>query len=486
MSQFNRAILPNESRSEWSSRFYSAAVATGRVFRTVGDDNILIKPKTGLPRRIITPEQFMGSLGEIVDIIERRGHADAQHAVTVALERDEVLMLYNSESRARLPAVHAIVYEPVCVPTESGRYEVVNPGYNPRTGVYYHVDAGEPPLEPVEGVEYLKKCFSAAPFESPGHFSNLIAWLLGGVVLDPTIDPPLLVVSGNQQGIGKSSIVQAAGTIITGIPPNPISPHGSEFSKQVSAQFAENSRFLFVDNIVVKGTGTYDNSHLSTLLTQGFTKKVRILGHSRSVSSSGVLIAASLNDAKFSTDLATRSLPVKLYSWVNRLMSPYCKHFAVEYRRRLYGELLWLALQGVDDPPADDRHLAFRFRRWLAFTRPRVEAYFPALAVDSCGALDEIEQELHEFGLDAEKLLAGAALSFTVEEFVHCVGCHQQYAALNQKLSSITSETRRKDAFGRMLSCKVDHPITIEGSRYVTIKRVTDGHYTFVVQEQKP
>lgn len=478
---FNRAVLRGETRAQWAARFYEAAARSGRVFRT-SDENLLVVPESAAPKRIFSPDQFDGVLGEIVNVVQALRDEDEgdQRMVTTALSRPEIMKLFFSEQKKVLPQVSAVVHEPVVVPAGNGTYVVTQPGYNPGTGVYYYVAPGEVPVVPVEGIEALKFCFSAVPFESQHYAANLMAWLLGGVCLDPLLDPPLLVVSGNQQGIGKSSVVQAAGTIVTGVTPSPISPHGGEFAKQVSAQFLENSRFLFLDNIVVRGTGSYDNTQLSTLLTQGFSKKMRILGHSRHVSASGILVAASLNDAKLSVDLATRSLAVKLCSWQPRLHVPYCKHYATENRRRLYGELLWLALQGRDDASTDERYIGFRFRRWLNFVRPRIEKHFGELAVTESCTLDEITQELYHLGLD------WADTPFTVAEFLQRLAMKtSQFPALAQKRAGIPSERGAQTAFGQLLSGREGQALSLDGTVSVTLESKTsrDGKlYSFKVQ----
>lgn len=478
---FNRAVLRGETRAEWASRFFAAAAASGRVFRT-SDENLLVVPDGAGPKRIYSPDQFDGVLCEIINVVQALRDDDdgEQRMVTANLSRPELMKLFFSEQKRALPLVSAIVHEPVVVPSGNGSYVVTQPGYNPGNGVYYYVPPGEVPVIPVPGTDALAMCFSAVPFENATYRANLIAWLLGGVCLDPTLDPPLLVVSGNQQGIGKSSVVQAAGTIVTGTMPSPISPQGGEFAKQVSAQFLENSRFLFLDNIVIRGGGSYDNTQLSTLLTQGFSKKMRILGHSRSVSASGILVAASLNDAKLSVDLATRSLAVKLCSWQPKLHVPYCKHYAADNRRRLYGELLWLALQSRDDDATDERYIGFRFRRWLNFVRPRIEKHFGPLAVTESCTLDEITQELYHFGLD------WADQPFSVGDFLTRLSTKMsQFPALAQKRASIPSERGAQTAFGQLLSGRENQALSLDGSVTVTLQVETKRNgkvYQFKVQ----
>lgn len=486
---FDVEYQTGEDFEGWARRFYTCALLSGRVFRTT-DGNLLVQHDGGPPIRVTDPSLFQRHLAPIVKSIRYR-NVDGEHvARPCVLDRAQLNMLFGGPAADVLPLVTAVVFDPVVVPQGDGRYAMVAPGFNRGNGVYYYVPSGEPPITPVEGTYHLQRCFSAIPFENPGCFANLVAWLLGGVCLDPKIDPPLFVVSGNQQKVGKSSVIRAAGTIITGVNPNPIASQGSEFLKQLSAQFLENSRFVFLDNIVVRGGGSFDNQQLSTLLTQGFSKKIRILGHSRHVSAAGVMVAASLNDAKFVGDLATRILGCSLCAWEDRIHNPYCVHYATEHRRDLYGELLNMAITGVNDPIDDEHHKTLRFRSWLQFVRPRVEPLFGTLAISEAGMFDDITQEIYHLGLDSQRIFQG--VPFHGHEFVDKIRANAaRYPALYNRFDSLASDRAREVVAGHILSSRADKPLCLAGPDItVTLRSATDRHtktlsYYFEVSEPK-
>jgi hypothetical protein len=109
---------------------------------------------------------------------------------------------------------------------------------------------------------------SGVPFLSEAHRNNVIAWLVGGMTLND-VNPPMITVTGNDRGVGKSSLVQACGYILTGQNQNAIRSSGEEFEKQLGAKFASEERFIMLDNITTGGNRSYKNAKLSSLLTEG-------------------------------------------------------------------------------------------------------------------------------------------------------------------------------------------------------------------------
>lgn len=457
--RFNRRILRDETKEDWAARFYEAAARSGTLYRTAGHGLIYIDSCAG-PRRVMSDNDFFGIANSTVEAIEVKLKDGEEYTSSVFLTTDETRTLFAHPAKDVLPEVVAVVTEPAVVPSERpGHYKVLERGYNRGSRIFYYVPAHHNPIPPKTGVFHLSRCFEGVPFETPMHRNNLLAWLLGGVCLDPRVNPPLLVVTGNQQGIGKTSCVQAVGRVLTGGDTSPISQRGGgdEFGKQISAKFVENERIIFLDNIVTPQGRSFDNPQLSALLTQGFSKKVRVLGHSRSVSSSGVLFAASLNDAKLSTDLADRSLVVKLFREKNCPMTPYCLDYAVENRDAIYGELLGLALGDADGHCL--KFPTFRFRGWLDFVYPRIVPLFGELGLAEGRSVDDLTQELFSLGFE---VVGPDATSFDAKEFLLRITTRQgTYPALEQKFLSIISEKNRVISAGRYLAARCGDSLAV-------------------------
>jgi len=394
--EFTKDRSPGETVSEWAARFYDAAGRSGALSRKE-DGALWITLDWARPKPILTAEELAGTAHNFLDIREAgRNPGDEPRAAYLGF--DDARILFYSQQRFSLPILRAVVYDPVVVVQEQKR-TVTRPGFDPSTGILYWLPPGAAPVVERTGVEHLKACFSGVPFERPEYLNNVMAFLLGFVTFDPNMEAPLLVVSGNQQGIGKSKTVDACGYILLGKTPPPVSPKGEEFLKQVGTRWLEGERFLNLDNVVAENGGTYKNSHLAQLITGCFSKRVRALGHNRSIEASGVVFAMSTNRGMLEADLASRALPVKLYSEYVQPMNPYVLGYAMEHRAELYGELLGLALS--DSPPIDDTVAPnCRFRAWVAATHNRISSSFGPLLLDSASELSDAEIELYSWGFD--------------------------------------------------------------------------------------
>lgn len=468
---FNRRVFPDETKDDWAGRFYEAAAQTQLLYRNDGVGLTYIDPSSG-PVRLMSDLEAYGIFHTVVEVCQVNEGRDGEERQTTAfLTPSEVRILFSHQAKASLPLLRAVVSEPVVVAVANNRFAAIQPGFDTQygSGIYYYVKPLQSPIRPSSSRARLSECFSGVPFKSTAHRNNLLAWLLGGICADPRMDAPLLVVCGNQQGVGKSSTVQAAGHILTGSVPNPVDYHAQEFMKQLSARFLENERVILMDNIVSNRGRSFDNAQLSALLTQGQSKRIRILGHSRSVSASGVLFAASLNDAKLSTDLSDRSLVVQLYREINGPMTPFCKDYAIEHRNELYAELLGLALEEAD-APGGPGFTNFRFRRWLDFVAPRVGRHFGSLAIEESAGIDELTLELSHWGLD--HLDAEFEVDFLLKSLA---ADEAKYPSLCDKLYGKTSE-RAKSTWGALfLNARTNQYFQFDGGLKIRLLRLRDA-----------
>jgi hypothetical protein len=182
---------------------------------------------------------------------------------------------------------------------------------------------------------------------------------------------------------------------------SPVHAQGGEFVKQLSARFLDNQRFILLDNVIGKGgkDKTFKSEPLARFLTSGWSKQVRILGLSRSVSQSGVLFCLTANDCRLDPDLATRAIIADLYREQLAPMDPYVLDYARTHRTELYGELLGLAMS-IPTATHTTEHSTFRFRAWLDFVMPRIAKAFGPLAIGESSPLDGRHQDLFAWGYD--------------------------------------------------------------------------------------
>ena len=453
-------------------RFYEAGRLSGRLYRSPGpeSDLLFVYSESG-PRPVSSRESFLGVIPEIVHVTKPKLVDGTWMDVPSRLTKDDLAYLFYSEEKKLLPIIRATVHEPVVYQKASGTLQVTHQGYNPEPEVYYWQDPSSRPIEPAKGLARLSECLSGVPFTSPGHKANAIAYLVGSVFLDRRLESPLLSVTGNLQNIGKSSLAQAIGHVLTGALPAPIdSTKGEEFGKQISTRINEGNRFVFIDNIVRRDGRSFNSPQLAKLLTEGYSKRVRVLGQSRTVSQEGVLFCLTMNDGKLDTDLSTRSLSVQLHAEKSQPMTPFVRDYAIQYRREIYAELLGMALS-VSSVMESDEHLHFRFRRWLGLVLPRVRPYFGELAIAPVDSLNEISQEIYAYGVDR------LGTEFTAQEFVQAIlnsgsngDC--RFPALQERLLACGSNVGRNISGGRILSTYVAQPSSPAHGCVIVLRQV--------------
>jgi hypothetical protein len=378
----------------WASSFYERLLETGRVFRRADGTLTYIDPASG-PRRILSNDEFRSMAANCLDL--RRRPTRRADPAPAFLFRDEAVVLMGSDMRLYLAELEYVLHEPGVISFGGDPILLDEPGYNPTAKSFLWHPPHKAKIELREGTEHLERCFSGVPFLSGAYKNNVFAWLVSGMCLDD-INPPMLTVTGNDRGVGKSSLVQACGYILTGEMQNAIKPTGAEFEKQLGAKFAAEQRFIMLDNISTGGQ-SFKQAKLSSLLTEGRSKQVRRLGHSRNISQTGVLFALTANDCKLDQDLATRSLAIVLHRETPGPMRPYCLSYAREHRKEIYGELLGLAMRR-EQIPIPDEYETCRFVDWINYVVPIITPKFGSLAIREAEDLDDRIQDLFAWGVD--------------------------------------------------------------------------------------
>lgn len=454
---FYAAVSPDETRLDWARRFYRGVEPPGLLTRKE-DDSLWICPNGTPPQRINSLEEFIGRLDSIYNVVKIKEIAPGEiRETSTTLTRADSLSLFYSEARIYLPQLKMHLFEPA-IYFKKGHPHVTKPGFDPETGLFYYVPPDEDPITPLSGTKHLEECFSAVPFEKIEYRNNLFAWLLGGIYVDELNDPPMLAITGNQRGVGKSKTQESCGYLLTNQYPCAIDHTSEEFDKQLSARFREGSRFISFDNIVTGSGRAYRNDRLARMLTQGWSKRVRLLGHSRTVEQKNVLFAINANDCSLDADLSSRALPVKLFRLQCGPMVPFCHAYVREHRREIYGELLNLALEPCEEMPFE-LYPYYRFRRWLSLVYPRIKKHFGELAIDETMEMDTAIIDLYSWGNDQE-----ANFTFTSRDLFDRIETEgHRFMGLHENFNNIRSETTRLRNMTRWLNLHLDKTYTING-----------------------
>lgn len=401
--------------------------------------------------------------GVLHQLIRFRTSKDGQAPEDCVLDHQYYPILYHCFLKRSLPEILQVVKEPTIYFDPNGVPHITEKGYDPISKIYF---SGTFVCKEREGVEHLKKCFSGVPF--PGGFgsgpflSNIISALLGAIVLDKKMNNPLLTVTGNQAGIGKTSVVAAICFILTGYDLATISADPSEMQKEAGGHFRQGRRILTVDNLNVKKSDeTYRNDWISMQLTNpNWSKSVRELGFSRQIEQKGVMFCITANHAKLHEDLAVRSLMIRLYREKLEPMEPYVLEYAHEHRAELYGELLGLARSLATFKISKDYAPWFRFRHWLDFVVPRVEPHFGPLELSSGIELNPHFVDLCTFAILTESYRRGER--FTSAELLSDVVHIESLDNFRNNLEGNTPRGRARH-LTVFLSNYCGRPVTVEG-----------------------
>jgi hypothetical protein len=388
--------IPGDSNNEpgaYARRFYQAAANTGRLFRR--PDGTLTCISSLGPRRVLRRDEFLALSGDLLNIQRLCGGKNIVSRADI-LRPQEAAAIFDSEARWELPLLRHIITDPAVAIPNGTPHLVDSPGYDATTEAYYWKAANSRTIKPQDGTEHLERCFSGVPFRDPRYRTNLFAWLVGGIALDE-LWPPMLAVDGNICGVGKTSLVHACAIILIGSTQSSIST-GTDLEKDMGGLFRQEKRFVFFDN-VESGRGEFHSKKLCELLTGGAEKSVRLLGKSTLISQSRVLFALTANNCRLSTDLASRSIPVRLYAETAKHLDPFCVSYADDHRAEIYGELLNLAKNRQDTPLAP-KYTKFRCAKWLKRVVPAVTPHFGDLLINRTTDLGGRQQELFGWGHD--------------------------------------------------------------------------------------
>lgn len=429
---------------DFAAAVFNHLAATNSFFRKPSESNALYYFPDGRSDPIpVDQYNFYSLLHNLVSFKRwiRPETGGDPYLVDCVLEERYVKILYGSRRRQDLPSFEIVLREPAVFLDPAGRPFVSRPGYDDATQTFSLESANG--FHPLPGVTHLKRCFSGVPFATPRFLANVIAYLLGAIVYSRSIESPLLAITGNQPGIGKTKLASSIGYILTGSEPTPVSWRGEEMNKQISALFRQGKRFIPLDNVTTKDGEPFQSPELAIHLTSGHSKSVRELGHSRNIGMQGVQFVLTANHCALHEDLAVRALMVRLHREELDVMVPYVLDQAYSFRKEIYGELLALALStpSTAAKPLEDQF--FRFRGWANFVKPRLAADFEPLEL----ATGVIELDQDFFYLSewlAEDKCPFREKPFTAGELLPRlteIGLHDLNARLHGKLERSRSKS---------------------------------------------
>jgi len=327
-----------------------------------------------------------------------------------------VELLLNSEpTRRELPHIASYATRPVF----GQDFEFLGRGWHPDTGVLVHGPEVEPAVPPrVNAADalsrlprHLRQLLRGFCFKGDADVVNTVGAMLTGLL--PThfrqLGKGLVLLDGNQPGVGKSLLARTIGVVLDGNDPRTIafSADEEELNKRTCAILRGQQQSILIYDNAKATTGRPISSPFveSNSMTAHVT--LRILGQSLNIDRPNDLLwAITMNHTKTSPDLVSRGLPIRL-QYEGR---PEDRDFgdsnpiayAMEHRAEILGELAGMVIRWnqAGRPTGNHRH---RCRQWAGVLGGILEANgLPEFLTNLDEAAGEFNTELDEMAALAE------------------------------------------------------------------------------------
>lgn len=305
---------------------------------------------------------------------------------------------------SRLPQLRLFTRNPVF----NCDWELVLPGFDPHSGVYY---AGQA-IRPRTGTVHLDSLLQDFCFKTPGDRTNFLAILLTTILMPHFVgSKPGVILNGNQPGLGKTLLAQTIAIIRDGCTLETVTynPNDEEFEKRLGSVIRRGVTTIIVDN--AKGSGRNPRIE-SACLERSMTDPIlsfRLLGKSLEIRAENAhIFVVTANSPEVSPDLISRSVVINLeYEGDPRHRTfrvADSENFALQNRGAILGELMGMVDRWISvGSPLARASTRFNKRGWGhiigGILDVNGEPDFLANAEESALQLDNTRAEFEELVL---------------------------------------------------------------------------------------
>lgn len=232
------------------------------------------------------------------------------------------LLLRSEPLIKRLPHIRHYSTKPVF----DDEFILRGPGWHPEPRILVHGFEIEPIELDVEvnassAIDRLPPCLrmllSGFCFKANADVANTVGVLVTGLLMNHFVSDgkAVVLVDGNQPGLGKTMLIRTIGMIFDGVDPRLIhfSHNDEELQKRICATLRDNRQsILLIDNAKVR-SGAVVSSPTIEANSMAPEVSLRLLGKSENfVQPNDLIWALTMNGTRTSPDLVHRSLPIQL------------------------------------------------------------------------------------------------------------------------------------------------------------------------------
>ncbi|NUQ35811.1 MAG: hypothetical protein HUU29_12825 [Planctomycetaceae bacterium] len=333
------------------------------------------------------------------------------------------------------------------------------------------------PVTARSGTEYLDDLLSEVAFRDAASRANFVGALIGSLLYNAIGTSPIMTITANHPGVGKTLIANLFAAIIDGgdLLSISYSANDREVEKGIGSVLKTMSRVLAVDNAKPDGSGLISSQAFERMSSARYVV-TRLLGYSQLIERpNDILWILTANSPRLSTDLVERSVFIQL----EFNGDPSTRRFkyddlfarALAVRSEVRGETIGMVenWKAKGCPLSSVTH---RYGTWAKLVGGILEAngYKDFLAND-LSAQVEINSELNEL-LDVLTVFNGKN-SFTVSELLTEVEARKLLPALR----AISTQRGRLTWLGAKLMA-IDGQRIATSDAVVVVKRLNSGAKT--------
>lgn len=232
-------------------------------------------------------------------------------------------LLNSSPTLNALPVIRLYAARPVF----DADFVLRDPGWHPTVGILVHGPDVEP--KPMQAVDPAASALERLPhhvhgllrdfcFRADADVVNAVAALLTGllVTIFVAFGKAVVLLDGNQPGVGKTLFARAVGIILDGLDPRLIhfTMEEEELGKRICATLRGSQQsIVLIDNAKVRGGGAV-SSPVIEANSMAAEVNLRILGQSANYTRPNDLLwFLTMNDTRTSPDLVSRGLPIRFH-----------------------------------------------------------------------------------------------------------------------------------------------------------------------------
>jgi hypothetical protein len=379
-----------------------------------------------------------------------------------------------------LPRIRTYARRPVF----DSQFRLCQNGWNEREGILVHgveVDV-EGPHQPLSGSRvidrfppFLRALLGEFCFRNDEDAANALGVLLTYLLMNHFVQEchPIVLIDGNQVGVGKTMLAQVFGAVMDGYIPQHISytDNEEELVKRIVATLmdGQQSTLIFDNAKVARGATTISSPAIESNSMAPILSLRKLGTNTNYRKPNDILWTLTMNDTSVSPDIVSRGVPIRLAYDGDAKQRTFRQQkplgFALEHRSEILGELISMVLRWTDQGRPVAPEIKHRLPHWAqTMGGIMLTNGFPEF-------LKNLDESSYEFNSELEELTALAQEAISSKKFHYIKSSTTSIVSVAQPPARWIAVFEKAGVQNSEMVGKADHPkATLIGkylSRYV-------------------